>query len=183
MPQYKKECMISFMKEGILDTIENIDEFLSKCRTKQQRGLLLCLFLTGARPSELIELRGEDVWKERDKIFVRIKTKKGGRMRIFPLPYKNKYVQMFWDYVNNLLPPQKLFWKFKSSVYVRQFIYKVTDNKYTPYFFRHNRFTLMSMKGASPELIKYLKGAKTLLSVEPYIHVSKHELSKATKFL
>lgn len=174
--------MISFLKEGILEPLENIDNFLEKCKTKQQKGLLLCLFLTGARPSELIGLKGEDVWRERDKIFVRLKTKKGGRMRIFPLPLRNKYAKMFWDYVNNLLPVQKLFWKFKTDAYVRQFIYKITDNQYTPYFFRHNRFTLMSLKGASPELIKYLKGATTLKSVEPYLHVSKSELSKATRF-
>lgn len=45
-----------------------------------------------------------------------------------------------------------------------------------PYFFRHNRFSLMKQEGASFEDIKTFKGAKTMASVEPYINPTEEKL-------
>lgn len=50
------------------------------------------------------------------------------------------------------------------------------------YFFRHNRFSIMSDKGASDAEIQFVKGSKSPKSVQPYKHLSSRTKKKLTKY-
>jgi len=54
---------------------------------------------------------------------------------------------------------------------------------FPPYFFRHNRFTRVSEKGGSLEVIKELKGAKDLRSGAVYVKYSKKKQLQNAKFI
>jgi len=182
MPKYTKESMTKFINEGLLDPVEDIDEFLENCNSTQKKILLMLIFLIGARPCELIKLKKESFKKDKYCLTISIETSKRGMFRKIGLPMRTKYVQEIWDYVKTLLIGQRLFWTITESYQVRNIVYKATDNKYPPYFFRHNRFSIISNKGASPNEIKYLKGARNLFSVEPYIHISEFQRRKLMKY-
>jgi len=183
MPKYCKEALLKFWKEGVIEVIEDIDWILDNCRSKQERALIITLFLTGARPSELALLKKEDFQKIGNTLWVIIRTKKKGRARRIPLPLKNKYVSELWEYVKNLLLGQKAFWQYDTWFRIRNLVYRVTERKYSPYFFRHNRMSLLAIKGASAQEIKYFKGARTILSVEPYLHLSTSVMKKLRKYI
>lgn len=55
-----------------------------------------------------------------------------------------------------------------------------TDS-YSPYFLRHNHFSRLSEKGASMQDIMMLKGAKSMESVRPYLHMSTQQAKKIAK--
>lgn len=52
-----------------------------------------------------------------------------------------------------------------------------------PYFLRHNRYTVMRLNGATFEEIKTFKGAKTMASVEVYVHPDEETLRSISKNL
>jgi integrase len=52
-----------------------------------------------------------------------------------------------------------------------------------PYYLRHSRFTAMSEKGASIQDIKYWKGAKSIDSVNPYMHRSLAQAKKTSRLI
>lgn len=54
-------------------------------------------------------------------------------------------------------------------------------NSYSPYFLRHNHFSRLSEKGASMQDIMMLKGARSMESVRPYLHMSSKQAKKIAK--
>lgn len=63
----------------------------------------------------------------------------------------------------------------------RMFYWSIKLFEVPPYFFRHNRFTDMKLKGAKAEDIKTFKRARTMASVEAYIHPDEEELRQLAK--
>lgn len=51
-------------------------------------------------------------------------------------------------------------------------------DSYTPYFLRHNHFSRLSEHGASMEDIMHIKGARSIESVRPYLHMSTKKAKK-----
>jgi integrase len=157
--------------------ISDVDELLDKCRNDEEKVAVILLYYTGARPGELCMLlvRGFRVAKDdetgEDLLAISIPTTKRGVGRTIFLPI-NKHISFLLSWLNGLskeerfvLPSFKKYWQ------LRNLIYRVSDNQLTQYFFRHNRFSKLAMKGASPETIKYFKGAKKMNSVTDYIHI------------
>lgn len=177
MPRYVKKKLVDFFEKGEIELLTNIDFYLRNCKTAKDRIMLLLLFLTGARPAEIVELKAEDVYKEGNYCIVHIKTKKKGRSRDIYLPLRGKgvipkYARLLLEVIgNNYIDEMPLFFSWKPYN-VRDRVYRATNNELAPYFFRHNFMSLNSKLGASLQELKYLKGAKRISSVEPYVHIS-----------
>lgn len=67
--------------------------------------------------------------------------------------------------------------------HVKKWFKGVFEDSIPPYYLRHNRFTKMAEKGALPEDIRLAKGARSIRSVEPYLHMSPRTLQKLKKLM
>jgi integrase len=185
MPKYKK-LWWNLVQQGIgrFIEIEELDLMLKRCERTIEKVLLILLYYTGARPSELLELTKENFRITEKTLFVSIPTKKRGETRTIPLPLKNPRIRLVAEFVSAISPGIKfLRSRFKNIDSVKFFVYKVSDNKYTPYFFRHNLLSILANSGASVYELKTWKGAKSIKSVEPYIRLAGTDLKKFEKVL
>jgi integrase len=185
MPKYTKPWW-DLVKNGIgqFITVSELDQLLKRCELKIEKVLLILLYYTGARPSELLELTKENFRITEKTLFVSIPTKKHGETRTIPLPLRNPRIRLVANYITTIPSGVKfLKTRFNSDHSIRNFVYKISDNKYTTYFFRHNLLSILANYGATVYELKTWKGAKSIKSVEPYIRLAGTDLKKFEKVL
>jgi len=232
MPTIKNEYYLQFMKEGLIELVneEQLQEWLEevpnqkkpkKCSNEQAKTLLTIVYYSGARPSELADLCSKHFNKnkyERTRVYeLTLETLKGGIKRVIPIPVNPETTKAF-NYAKKLYPEAYLFasfrhlgknsihWVSKKEVYVRENGVLTKENLQETknktyfrkghkindyitlwtgrpsYFFRHNRFSIMANKGASDQQIQFVKGSKSIKSVEPYKHLSSNTKKKLMKY-
>lgn len=176
MPEYKN-ADINFM-------IQREDLLLMMDVTKRRRNqaLLGVLWVTGARPSELIELKKGDCGVNETSIAMDVVTKKkregkwslGKRTLEFkrPLPPKeDRIIEFLADYLKNC-NEGKLFPI--STRTVERIVLRAGNNGLRrflcPYNFRHTRMTLLAQKGATLDELLHFKGSTDIKSVRTYLH-------------
>jgi integrase/recombinase XerD len=192
-----------FLDKGSIEILqeEDITNALNNIMGKNKieaRALLILLYYTGARPSEVLDLKSKDLIVENNYLVIQMPGKKRGLSRPIRLRRKLKLVKEVWSYASSVYPTLLLFPNFRSNN-KKQVInkkgeiktYEETSNKLryhfkkwfkkdmTPYFLRHSRFSSLMMKGADREELRIMKGSKTYESVTPYVHLS----SKTSKKL
>jgi site-specific recombinase XerD len=203
-PNYRK-----FLDTGIMEIIEEdkinaiLDNIKGKYR-QEARSLVICMYYTGARPIEILNIKAKDISKTRQHILLNIKGSKRGVPRVVYLKYKLPLVKEFYSYCSSLFEEMLLFYHFRNK-YIRRFINNKGEIKereeitskltyyfkrwckgvidIPPYYLRHNRLSKLAQKGASDRLLMQLKGAKDSKSVQPYIHMSKEGSKKLAKLI
>jgi len=208
----KNKWYVEFLEKGSIQYIkpEHIDQVTANFKGKNRDmslSLIYCLYLTGARPIEILNLKAKDVCRDAQYVKIQVPAAKNGLPRPIYIKWTNKYAKHIHEYARQLMPEMFLHYSFRGK-YVRQVINKkgivkeykelsrpvrsnfakwftgiLGDETVLPYHLRHNRFSQMSEKGASPEEIRISKGAKTYASVTPYIHLSSERGKKIAKFL
>jgi len=186
-------------EEELNSALENV-----KGRYKHEgRALLIMLYYTGARPVEVLQIRAKDVTKAGSYVLIRVVGAKGGLTRTIRLQYRRPLVKELYKYSNRVYPDMYLFFNFKGSYkrtvttrkgtkertdttakiyyHFKKWFEGVREGSLNPYFLRHNRFSKLMMKGATAEEIRVLKGAKSINSVMPYIHLSSDTSKKLAK--
>lgn len=88
-----------------------------KSTLAQARAMFICLYYTGRRPSEIANLKPEDITKVKEgtKYYIRINyltLKKGTRNTIW-IPYNQQTKEMY-NYCKNLMPNMFCFWAYRS---------------------------------------------------------------------
>jgi len=206
MPDIKNSEYKFFLDTGLINvmTPQEFENLLlvveanppDETTPEQAKALMILLFYSGRRPSEIVELKSEAFSKEGSYLRVTFRTKKKGAGTILYFPLRNKHIKEVWEYVKNLPPQMYVFWyfrgeskkgKYKDTTYkVRYWVQKwsrLVGKELVPYFFRHHRLSVLAMRGASPEELKFWKGAKSLQSVEPYLHLSQAQAKKLAKLI
>ena len=172
---------------------------------KEGRALVIGLYYTGARPAELLEMECKDVEKEGNYISMDLKTLKRGLARKVYVSQQRLGMKEFYKYSKSNFPNYKMFFHYKrdylksvklpsgeikqyteTSYAVRYYINKwfkgvVNNDTIPPYFLRHNRISSAAEKGATLQELKYLKGARDIKSVNPYLHLDKTKAKKLAK--
>ena len=208
MPRITNPEYEAFNREGLINPIEP-DAFADILKRvnhhksdAQARALFILLYYSGRRPCELVALTPESVEIEGRYIIIRFTTRKGGRATTLAFP-KDKYMLEFFNYAKKGIPTAPIFYHFISNN-VNKVKWKTKDGtpKYKEYkrdaplvnywvgkwsgrpayFFRHNRMSLLAMKGASDRELMFFKGAKDYKSIAPYIHWSKAAAQKVAKY-
>jgi len=169
------------------------DEFTSmynNAEGRQDRAWLTVLWFTGARPSEILELRKKDIIINPESIQFVLSTKKLGfrksdgfiiekRTLVLKISEKNRYVKNLCRYLEPFKDGELIF-SF-SRRHGLNIIYRISMRafgfKLCPYNFRHSRLTLLAEKGATIEELKRFKGARGDKSVTNYLHARKVEYS------
>lgn len=213
MPKITNKNYKQFMDEGIIEplTHKHIDKALKnitkqKHDIKEGQALLCTLYLTGARPNEVLQLKAEDITKEASYIIIHIKGSKRGLPRPLYFQNTNKYARIIYNYAIGIMPEAYLYYHYKSQhtktvrtkqknglytikeytetttrirYYIKKWFENVLPDSIPPYFLRHNRISKLALNGATDRELQQFKGSKTITSIQPYIHMS----SKSAKNL
>jgi site-specific recombinase XerD len=168
------------------------------------RALIIALYYTGARPVEILQIRGKDVKSDKAYITVFVRGSKRGLPRNIPLPRRLPMVKELYNYAMGCFPEMYIFFKYQNKYtrhytrkngeqitrfettdklryYFKKWFDPVIQHGISPYFLRHNRFSKLAHKGLEMEQIRLLKGGKTITSVSPYLHMSSHSFKKIAK--
>jgi len=208
MPRIVNPEYAAFNRDGIINPVEQdgfidiLDRVNHPKNTKQARALFILLYYSGRRPSELVAIKPESIDKEGRYIIVRFITKKGGRATTLAFP-KDLYTTEVYNYCKNCIPDTPVFYNFisknknkvswktkKGEPHFKEYDrdakrinYWVNKwSKRPSYWFRHNRMSLLAMKGATDRELMFFKGAKDYKSIAPYIHLSKAAAEKVAKY-
>lgn len=205
-PNYRK-----FLDEGIIETIgaEQIDQALSQVtgirgkHKEEGKCLLISLYYLGARPIEILQIKGKDITKKNNYILVKVQGRKRGLPRTIYLQYKIPHVKQLYKYATSIFPEMPLFHHYKNSYkrtimtkkglkirieetdkvryYIHKWFKNIIPDSISPYFLRHNRFSKLSQEGVTDRDLQQLKGAKSITSVQPYQHMSTESAKKLSR--
>jgi site-specific recombinase XerD len=163
---------------------EDIKAIMDKTQNKRERLLISLLWITGARPMELLMLKREDFRVYSEKLEITIQTLKLRKSEKFAVEARtlsfsrpsglncNIYIETIIDWISNVLPGQPILTYSKrwAEMSINNLGKAAIGKTISPYHFRHSCFSWMARNGATAEQLKYFKGAKSIKSVEPYLH-------------
>jgi integrase len=164
------------------------------------RAMLILLYYTGARPSEILELTPKMIERDYHDMVINFSTKKHGRARRIYLDLKKPLIVETYKFCKKWVDSMYIFYHYKSKYIrklkngktrkettrnIRYYVYKwfseVIKDGIPPYYLRHNRFTKLALKGATDRQLKQMKGSSTDDSLRYYIHSSADEGKKLKK--
>lgn len=184
-------------EEHIQKAMKNATDFKYRSNKSaiEARALILMLYFTGARPNEVLRLKGKNCGTNGTYMTVLLPASKGGLPRTMYLNMKKPMVKELHEYCSRIYDEMFLFYNFMSK-YIRRRVTKrgkekvfveiadslrywfkkwfdgVLEEAIPPYYLRHNRFSKLIEAGVSLEDARMLKGSKTFQSITPYIHMS-----------
>lgn len=203
--EFLETGMMRFLKEEHLkDGLKNVTGIRGK-HIVQGRCLVIALYYTGARPVEILRMKSNDFTREGSFVNIIVTGKKGSKSRRIQLQYKRPLVKELWNYSQSFPPGTFIFFDYKGHYvrylvnkkgeksrfveethkiryHVTKWFAKVFEGGINPYYFRHNKFSKMIDEGATDIEIKFYKGAKSLKSVDPYVHMSSARSKKLARF-
>jgi len=162
-------------------TQEQVKSMLDRCFDDEQKALVSILWITGARPAELIELTPVCFLPLDGAVQISIPTKKHGYARTLTIANDTPFFINVLSYVNkcNTMDTRdKPIFHWRTDGCIRFLIYRLSDGKLTPYNFRHSRLTQLAKIGASPYELMVFKGARDTRSVAAYIGRSPHMIER-----
>lgn len=207
----KNKFYLEFLEKGTITKINpaHIEKAAQNIKGQYERMFKVFLYVayyTGARPAEILQLKTNDINREKQHIVINMPPAKNGLPRPIYLKLNQLWVSEIYAYSRALMPNMLLFWKLRGR-YKRQRINRkgevkeyvelsrrvryyfeswfkgILDDNATPvpYHLRHNRFTKLAENGATAEDIRLMKGAKSYNSVIPYLHMSTDKAKSIAK--
>ena len=153
---------------------------INRAKGLRNRALIAFFYLTGARPIEAQELRGENITINNTHVTMKVWTAKKGKgkgfdpdTRTLEVTRDAPFAQVFIDYAENKHGRDLLF--NISTRQIRRIVHNASkehkDGLITvcPYSFRHSRMTKLCNEGATLTELMYWKGSKEAKSVSSYI--------------
>jgi len=157
--------------EDIMNSLELIDT--TTWIGKRDYAMILFLFATGARISECLSLKLEDIQDE----WLYIRHAKGEKERIVPIADIAK--KAIKDYLDECKFQKEYVWiNYQGTTLSRISAFKITQ-KYlgvSPHVLRHSYATSLISGGADLRVVQELLGHASLLTTQVYTHVQKQEL-------
>lgn len=195
-----------FIEKGLMKTIDidDIEKAINNIDGKDvtaKKAFIIMMYYTGARPIEILNLKAGDIKKVKNNIEIFMQGSKRGMPRPIIIPIARKYMTFLYKYAYSFPENVYIFFQLWSNSYkmqngkkvrnitnkVHYFFNKAFENviegSIPPYYLRHNRFTKVIIEGGDVQDIKHLKGAKTLASAEPYIHLSTKKAKKIGRMI
>ncbi len=190
----EKEDLISYLKLPKVPkslpkalTKEEIKKLIQNCKNKKEKLVLLLLYSTGLRVSELANLKVEDIKLEESYLIVR--GGKGKKDRIIPL--SNKVKTLIEEYLKNRKKDSKYLINNKfgekiSTVYLEKMIREIgkrANIKVTCHMLRHSFATHILENGADIRVIQEILGHERLSTTQIYTKITTKYLKEIyTKF-
>jgi len=172
MPEYLTD--IKFRVEDI-----HIDEMISECKRLRDQAIISFLWVSGCRPSEMLEFCKKDIFFLEDKVHFKLVTKKlgrGGRFKVnertLVFNSDNRWIQIIKEYSELMSNPEVPLFKISDRA-IEYIITKVSTTvlgfPLAPYHFRHSRMSKLAETKGLTQLM-YFKGSADARSVSAYLH-------------
>lgn len=165
-------------REKKLPTILSKNEILkmiNATKNLKHRLLIMLLYGTGMRISEVLSLRWENIYHD----YIKIKQGKGNKDRITILSKKlKKLLKEFEKEKGYVLEGRKGKYSYKSAQKVLENAAKKAEikNKVTPHVLRHSFATHLLENGTDIRYIQKLLGHSRLETTQIYTHVSNNSI-------
>lgn len=177
MPKYSEDISIVLNEK-------DVSAMFSYAKSPKEAYLLAMLWITGARPSEILECKKEDFMLEGEVLRIRLVTKKLGIAKGFTIKERvleferptgleaNPYLEQIVRYVGGstgegFILPYTTRWAEKV---INRLGMNGVNKLISPYHFRHSVLSWLAAKGLTTTELMYFKGAKSPNSVAPYLH-------------
>ncbi|MFW9992618.1 MAG: site-specific tyrosine recombinase/integron integrase [Candidatus Odinarchaeota archaeon] len=168
-------------------TVEEVKNLLEAAESSRNRLILLLLYSTGLRVSELASLKVNDI--QFDENLVKVVRGKGSKDRIVPI--NENVATILKEYIERSADSRK-----DNSVFINKYGLGLTarsiqrivktskeraelDKKVTPHVLRHAFATHLIEGGCDIRVIQELLGHSSLSTTQIYTHVSLTHLRKA----
>lgn len=153
-------------RELILDVINNETNL-------KHKFLLITFYSTGARLSEVLNIRLDDV----DLIEKEIIIRQGKGQRDRAVEISDMFIRLFYSYIEIYQPKTYLF-EARKSRYSDRSAQKIIDKMFVnhsdkhvhPHMLRASFATHLVEKGVDTKIIQFYTGHKSLKSLSPYLH-------------
>ena len=145
---------------------------------KRDYALILFLYASGARISEALALRREDMEGE----WLHIRHGKGEKERIVPLA--DVALEAIETYLREAPFEKDTVWlNYQGKVLSRISAYKITQSflGVSPHVLRHSYATSLIIGGADLRVVQELLGHASLLTTQIYTHVQKQNLQDTVR--
>jgi integrase len=183
-------------EEGILNEDE-VRRMFNKCGNDYERALIAFAWATGARPSELLEIKKEDVIVEEDKIVVFLNTKKLKKGTTFQMKKRqlefdrpqgmemNPFIEFIAEYMRCFKYDDLPIFPYTTTRWMNKVMHRAGEaalgRQISVYHLRHSAITREAQKNASIAGLMHFKGAKSLRSVLPYVHATPYKIMMERK--
>jgi len=159
--------------EEILEAVEKIPQ--KTWLDARDKAIILFLYATGVRVSELISLKREDIQDG----WLRIRFAKGSKERMVPIA--EVALASLYEYLKQRddVKPE-LFVNYKKEPLSRISVFKITK-KYlnvSPHVLRHSYASSLIIGGADLRVVQELLGHSSLLTTQIYTHIQKSHLEE-----
>jgi len=141
-------------------------------------AFILFLYATGARVSEAIEVKKDDIVGE----WLKIRNAKGDKQRVVPIaPVALKALEV---YLNKREKKSQYLWiNYKGEKMSRITAFKITK-KYlnvSPHVLRHSFATSLVIGGADLRVVQELLGHSSIITTQIYTHIQQKNLEQTVK--
>lgn len=164
-------------------SFKQIQNSLNLIDTSTQIGLrdyalILFLYATGARISECLALKREDI----EDSWLYIRHAKGEKERVVPIA--SIAIKAIDNYLKEMKIQKEFVWcNYKGDNLSRISAYKITQ-KYlgvSPHVLRHSYATSLIRGGADLRVVQELLGHASLLTTQIYTHIQKQDLKETVE--
>ena len=179
-PRRPKDLPKYLDREDIKALIDAADEERNEERRKRDKLIVLLLYTTGMRVSELVSIKIGDVDLER--LSIRIRGKGAKEREVF---FSRALLPLLEEFVKGRRPSEPLFkgrnGKSIHYVTVERILRRLArragiGRKVTPHILRHSFATHSLMRGMDVREIQELLGHASLKTTQVYTHVSRRRL-------
>lgn len=159
-----------------LDSSE-IQLMVNNCQNLKHKTILVLMYATGIRVSEVINIKFSDI--DRSRMIIHIKQAKGRKDRIVPMP--ESLLKLFERYYREYKPVEYLFNGQHGGKYttnsIRNWIYelgiKCKINKHIhPHLLRHSHGTNMVEQSVDMSIIQKILGHRSIKTTHLYAGIS-----------
>lgn len=171
-----KELPKYLNNEEITKNLTLIDQ--STQTGQRDYAMILFLYATGVRVSELIQITKDDI----EKNWIRVLYAKGSKQRIVPIA--QKALDALILYLNNRKHKSEyLFINYKGDPISRISVFKICKKYFnvSPHVFRHSYATSLILGGADLMVVSELLGHSNIETTQIYTHLEQKHLAQTIK--
>jgi len=162
--------------EQIMNNLTLID------RTKElglrDYAMILFLYATGVRVSELIQIKKNDI----EDNLIKVLYAKGSKQRVVPIA--KTALNALYEYLNSRKNKSDyLFINYQGNALSRISVYKITKKYFnvSPHVFRHSYATSLILGGADLMVVSELLGHTNIETTQIYTHIQQQHLNETIK--
>ncbi|MEA2050588.1 MAG: tyrosine-type recombinase/integrase [Campylobacterota bacterium] len=159
--------------EQILEDASLIDR--TTILGKRDYALILFLYATGLRVSELICVKTSDI----DENWLKVVYAKGSKQRVVPIA--KIAIDALNDYIDNRKEKSEyVFLNYKGKAISRISVYNITKKYFatSPHTFRHSYATSLILGGADLMVVSELLGHSNIETTQIYTHIEQKHLKE-----